>query len=245
MIKPTPKPVSARLKVLAIETSIGATSIAVTGASGAVRVARLPRDRAQAERLLPLIKTLMEESGMGFADLDRIAVCIGPGGFSSIRTGVSAARGLGLAAKKPVVGASGFRIMASAYTAKWESEVHDPRGFGLAIPAGHSAVFCQCFDVSGGETTPIETLVPDEAAQWFAARCAIVSGPAADTVLERAAAAGLPLTRPGEDLAPDAATLAAIAPDLDPEKDLPVPLYARPADAKPQTGFAVERKPES
>ena len=48
--------------------------------------------------------------------VDRVAVSIGPGGFSGIRTGVAAARGIGLAAHIPVVGATSFRIMAEAST---------------------------------------------------------------------------------------------------------------------------------
>ena len=40
---------------------------------------------------------------------------------------------------------------------------------------------------------------------------------------------------------PGAETLAQIAPDLDPERDLPSPYYVRPADARPQTGHLISR----
>ena len=78
-------------------------------------VRRLPEGKPQAEGLIPLIGELMAAAGMAFPSLDRIAVSIGPGGFSGIRTGVAAARGLGLAAGVPVVGATSFKIMAAAF----------------------------------------------------------------------------------------------------------------------------------
>ncbi len=226
------------MKVLAIETSLGETSLAVAIAGQRTAAKRLPRDRGQAERLMPQIKGLMDECGLSFAQLDRIAVCIGPGGFSSIRTGVAAARGLGLAAGKPVVGASGFRIMAHALGPQAQA-------YGLAIPGGVDAVFAQCFDASGHATTAIELLMLAEAGAWFAARVQTLGGPAAHAIAQRAAEAGLCLRPVMAGLAPDAVTLARIAPELDPGRDLPVPLYIRPADAKPQTGCAIPRRPES
>ena len=74
----------------------------------------------------------MAHAGIEFSSLGRIAVCVGPGGFSGIRTGVAAARGIGLAAGVPVAGATSFQIMAAAF----ESEGEAPEVYGIAAPAG-------------------------------------------------------------------------------------------------------------
>ena len=70
------------------------------------RVETLSEDMAtgQAERLFPALAELLARSGATYADLTRIAVTTGPGSFTGLRIGLSAARGLGLALNIPVVG---------------------------------------------------------------------------------------------------------------------------------------------
>ena len=58
----------------------------------------------QAERLFPALAELLAHAGVGYADLTHIAVTTGPGSFTGLRIGLSAARGLGLALNIPVVG---------------------------------------------------------------------------------------------------------------------------------------------
>ena len=62
--------------------------------------------RGHAEALMPLIARVMDAARCEFADLDRIAVTVGPGSFTGLRVGISAARGIALAAGKPAVGLS-------------------------------------------------------------------------------------------------------------------------------------------
>lgn len=198
-------------------------------------VRRLPEGKPQAEWLIPLIKELMAEAGTDFSVLDRIAVSTGPGGFSGIRTGVAAARGIGLAAGIPVVGATSFRIMAAAF----EREGDAPDVYGLAAPAGLSAVFCQILARGGHANSEIVALPHAEVAGFFEGRAQAVAGPAAVALLE-GGYVSLPVK--GASIAPDAETLAAIASSLDPSRDLPSPYYVRPADARPQSGHVIPRK---
>ena len=58
----------------------------------------------QAERLFPALAELLARAGVAYADLTRIAVTTGPGSFTGLRIGLSAARGLGLALDIPVLG---------------------------------------------------------------------------------------------------------------------------------------------
>ena len=71
-------------------------------------------ERGQAARLMPLIAETLKEAGLAPADLDLIAVTTGPGGFTGIRIGLAAARGLALAAGIPAVGVSNFAASAAS-----------------------------------------------------------------------------------------------------------------------------------
>src|SRR6202171_6829718 len=90
--------------ILAIDTALDACSAAVldTGASNIVAQESQPMKRGHAEALMPLIARVMKQSSVAFAALDRIAVTTGPGSFTGLRVGLSAARGIALAAHKPV-----------------------------------------------------------------------------------------------------------------------------------------------
>lgn len=198
-------------------------------------VRRLQEGKPQAEGLIPLIEELMAQAEITFPSLGRIAVSIGPGGFSGIRTGVAAARGLGLAASVPVVGATSFKIMAAAF----ESEFEAPGAYGLAAPAGLSAVFCQVFARGRRALTEILALPLAEGAAFFEGRAEVIAGPAAERLSE-GGYVSVPVR--GGGIVPDAETLATLAPDLDPARDLPSPYYVRPADARPQTGHVIPRK---
>ncbi len=70
------------------------------------RVEALIEDMAQgqAERIFPAVAELLGRSGITYNDLERIAVTTGPGSFTGVRIGLSAARGLGLALGAPVIG---------------------------------------------------------------------------------------------------------------------------------------------
>ena len=69
--------------------------------------------RGHSERLLPTLNELMAEARARPADLSGVAVCLGPGGFTSLRIGVATAEGLGLTGL-PTWGFSAFELRAEA-----------------------------------------------------------------------------------------------------------------------------------
>ena len=102
--------------------------------------------RGHAEALMPLIARVMKASGLAFADLDRIVVTTGPGSFTGLRVGISAARGIGLATEIPVVGVSTLSAYAAPYLG-----VDDKNPVVAAIDARHAHVYLQVF-APGGRT---------------------------------------------------------------------------------------------
>ncbi len=62
--------------------------------------------KGQAERLFPMIDAALSSTGQTYGDLNAIAVATGPGNFTGVRIGVSAARGLALSLGIPAIGVS-------------------------------------------------------------------------------------------------------------------------------------------
>src|SRR6478672_10396180 len=102
--------------ILAIDTALDACAAAVLDTDASKIIAQESRamKRGHAEALMPLIARVMKESGIGFAVLDRIAVTTGPGSFTGLRVGLSAARGIALAAGKPAVGLTTLTAYAAS-----------------------------------------------------------------------------------------------------------------------------------
>src|SRR5271167_1177314 len=130
------------MRVLAIDTALAACSAAVldTEHGGIVAIESLPMTRGHAEALMPLVARVMDQAGLAFADLDRVAVTTGPGSFTGLRVGIAAARGIALAADKPAVGLSTLTAYAAPHMAADER-------FQVvaAIDARHTHVYLQVF----------------------------------------------------------------------------------------------------
>jgi len=90
--------------VLAIDTVAPRLQLALLRADGTVDAAIDDIAQGHAELLFPRLDALLARNGTSYADLDRVAVTTGPGSFTGLRIGLSAARGLGLALDIPVLG---------------------------------------------------------------------------------------------------------------------------------------------
>ncbi|MFN5453156.1 tRNA (adenosine(37)-N6)-threonylcarbamoyltransferase complex dimerization subunit type 1 TsaB, partial [Bradyrhizobium sp.] len=124
--------------ILAIDTALDHCAAAVLDTDSAVMRAQetLPMKRGHAEALMPLVARVRQQSGIAFQELDRIVVTTGPGSFTGLRVGLSAARGIALAAHKPVVGVTTL----SAYAAPVVSADGDAPVIS-AIDARHDHVY--------------------------------------------------------------------------------------------------------
>ncbi|MDF0603049.1 tRNA (adenosine(37)-N6)-threonylcarbamoyltransferase complex dimerization subunit type 1 TsaB [Psychromarinibacter sp. C21-152] len=97
--------------------------------------------KGQAERLMPLLEEMLVEAGIGWPDLRRIGVGIGPGNFTGLRISVAAARGLALALGVPAVGVSGFEAAA----------LGRERPLTVTLPAPRGQVYLQRFGAQAAE----------------------------------------------------------------------------------------------
>src|SRR5436190_21526779 len=133
------------MRVLAIDTALEACAAAVLDTEhGAVASESLPMLRGHAEALMPLIARVMRQADMPFSALGRIAVTTGPGSFTGLRVGISAARGIALAAAKPAIGLTTLAAYAAPFIA------HDDKtAVAVAIDARHQHVYLQIFGPGG------------------------------------------------------------------------------------------------
>lgn len=221
--------------VLAIDTALDYCAAAVLDAGAMTIIAQetLEMKRGHAEALMPLIDRVMKASGLPYLGLDRIAVTTGPGSFTGLRVGISAARGIGLAADKPVVGLTTL----SAYVTPLVADKQE-QPIIAAIDARHDHVYFQVVAGNGAAlmrpaVAPIEDTFA--AARFGALR---MVGNAAQLLADRwpkqVPAPALVDPKPGPDIGWVAWLGATTEPGTSPAK----PFYLRPPDAKPKAGYA-------
>ncbi|NGY06108.1 tRNA (adenosine(37)-N6)-threonylcarbamoyltransferase complex dimerization subunit type 1 TsaB [Solimonas terrae] len=99
------------MNLLALDTATEACSVALqTGRQICVRFDVAGRSHTQ--QLVPMVRAVMAEAGIGFAQLDGYVCGTGPGSFAGVRIGVSFIKGLALAHDRPVVPVSSLRMLA-------------------------------------------------------------------------------------------------------------------------------------
>ena len=205
--------------VLAIDTCLGACSVAVVSDARTVAAASEPMTRGHQERLAPMAREVMARADLDFAALDRIAVTVGPGSFTGLRVGLAFAKGLALALGKPCIGVGTLEALAAT--------VAEPGPLAVVIDSGRGQVYLQTFE--GHRTlSPPRVLSLEEAGSRMAElNSGVLSGPGAALLAD--VASGFQI-RPVATPDPAAvARLAASAPAAP-----PTPLYLRPPDAKPK-----------
>jgi tRNA threonylcarbamoyladenosine biosynthesis protein TsaB len=119
-----------------------------------VRCAQSSRGKTASAILLPLADELLAEAGAKRTDVSGVAVCVGPGGFTSLRVGIATAEGLGVAGL-PTWGFSAFELRArsianrvqdgivyllldgqrgEAFVQPWDVDNIQPHGAAARIP---------------------------------------------------------------------------------------------------------------
>ena len=178
-----------------------------------------PMTQGHDARLAPLIDQLMREAKIGFDQLERIAVVVGPGSFTGVRVGVAFARGLSLASKRPTpaVGVSSLEAL--------DGLPKDKRVLGL-LPAKRrppeKTWWAQVLERGRGVSEPIEVREED------------LSALASDVDTICGGLAGIPdLGKPRAPAAPTASAAAVFAAGILEGLPEPRPIYVREPDARP------------
>lgn len=107
--------------ILCIETATDICSAALCDADTVRGVAEAPPGKSHASSLTLLIGQLLEENGLKVSSLDAVAVSKGPGSYTGLRIGVSAAKGLAYGAGIPLIGINTLAAMCSGYSSSHPS----------------------------------------------------------------------------------------------------------------------------
>ncbi len=121
------------MSLLGIDTSTAASAACVLRSDGEVfevvpEPAALAARPAHARELMPAVADVMERAGLGYGDLEAIAVGVGPGTFTGLRIGVATARALASANGLQLRPVSSLAALAAGIEAEAGAEAAGPLG---------------------------------------------------------------------------------------------------------------------
>jgi len=222
------------MKLLAIDCAASLCAACVYDAEVGRELGRSVLDlgKGHAEHLMAVIEEALKTSATGYAGLGAIAVSVGPGSFTGLRVGVSAARGLALALKIPAIGVTSLEALAAQ-----AAEVFPGRPVLSALDAGREEIHAAFYDETMTLTFGPAVTTLAEIVAIATDRSPVLTGTAA---IQIAAAAGHAFDIGPTEATADIAVYARLAVEKG-EGERPKPLYLRGADAKPQAGFILAR----
>lgn len=163
------------MNVLGIDTATPASAACVLRSDGAVfetvpvaeRVLERP---GHARELMPAVASCVEEAGLGWEELDAIAVGVGPGPFTGLRIGVTTARALAQAHGAELRPVSSLAALAAGAVSDGMSNGGGPERPVLAlIGAGRGEVFAALYE-DGEEVWEPAAVAPEALAERIGER---------------------------------------------------------------------------
>ena len=196
------------MTILGIDSATPSASVALSRDGSVLASYRSAAGNTHSECLLPMIESVLSLCGVGVSDLDLIGCGVGPGSFTGVRIGVSAAKGLAAPRDIPCVGVSSIEGAASLAC-----------DGALVVPvfnARRGNVYSAIFQSKDGDLCRLSDdmiISVDELCEKLAARgeTVVFTGDAADECFEAARSANIAARSvdPGEKL-PDAARVCAL-----------------------------------
>ncbi len=212
--------------VMGLDTALQRCSVAILRDGAVVGDQSMDMERGHAEHLAPMAAAALDEAGVNIADLDRIGVVVGPGGFTGVRIALAFARGLAIGVEIDVVGITSLAALAR--------NAHDvPMGELIApvIDAKRGQVYAALYEKNGLCRVQPFVSDPEQALNL------LIDGMHGAQRITIGSGAGLlppgPWRQSEGGAQIDAKAVAALAADSAPPFGRPPPLYLRPPDATP------------
>ena len=145
--------------VLGIDTALDACSVALLKGNEVVFDKFTPLAKGHAETIAVLVHQALSDTGLRVADLCRVGVVVGPGGFAGARAGLAFAQGLAIGVDGlDLIGVDSFRALRESHHAG-----ADDASVAVAIDARRGQVYLAAFDRHGQETLKGRAVAIDEA----------------------------------------------------------------------------------
>ena len=207
--------------ILAFDCSGPACSVALWRDGEVLATERELMERGQAEALMPMIDRIMKAAGVGYGDLARIAVTVGPGSFTGVRAGLAAARGLSLAADVPAVGILTTAALAAAVPA------HEREGAEVlaAIDTKRGDFYVQRFAPDGTARNDPAAMDADALRDWVGDLSVVAVGDGAATAAQAIGKSARAASTPA---LVDMGVLATLGAQATPQAGGPIPVYVHP-----------------
>lgn len=198
--------------------------------------------RGHAEKLVPMIKNLGKKSGTEISDADLIAVTVGPGSYTGVRTGLAAARGFSLASGAPAVGVSCFAAVVRGVI----SHISAACPVLCVIETRRKDYFGQMYDSTGQVLTPPGVMGQNELLDVIELYSPILCGNGVSRLLSSMSGHYRDLQHVLDSYKPQPLHIAAIAESIlsktkDVRKTLS-PLYLREPQAKLSNDHGTRKK---
>lgn len=100
------------MKVLGIDTSSLAASVAVIEDNKLICEYTINTKKTHSQKLMLMIENMLKISDININEMDMIAVCEGPGSFTGLRIGMSTAKAISHVNKLPIVGVNSLELLA-------------------------------------------------------------------------------------------------------------------------------------
>ncbi|MGP1529316.1 MAG: tRNA (adenosine(37)-N6)-threonylcarbamoyltransferase complex dimerization subunit type 1 TsaB [Treponema sp.] len=147
------------MNILAIDTVTSLLSIAAEGPKGLVTQTFAGNNRSHAEQLVPLVEATIALAGFTAPQIDVVLSSEGPGSFTGLRLGYSAAKALQLASDSAFVPIPTFTCIAHQYAA-WQD------GLAVIIDAKRDRFYTQLFKAGEPMGEPADSTI-EEIIPWF------------------------------------------------------------------------------
>lgn len=136
--------------LLALETATDVCSAALVRDGALLAQAHLHQPRVHAEQLAPLVRNLLTRSEMTLADVDAVAVSMGPGSYTGLRIGVSTAKGFAMAAGAALIGVPTLEALAASV----HPYAQDGDVVSVLLDARRDEVYAAAYRIDGSTLAP-------------------------------------------------------------------------------------------
>ena len=148
--------------ILCLETSTSVCSVALNESCCTLALRESEKQNAHSEKITTFIKEVMEIAGIGYSQLDAVAVSKGPGSYTGLRIGVSTAKGICYAADLPMMAIDTLEAMAYGMKEKLGSQIAENDLLIPMIDARRMEVYAAVFDANLNRIQDTTALVIDE-----------------------------------------------------------------------------------
>jgi len=145
--------------ILQIETATTVCSVAIAREGKTIACVEVEQRNVHAEKITLFIEEVLNKAGKSYADIDAIAVSSGPGSYTGLRIGVSAAKGLCFALDKPLIAVETLAAMADGFR---QQQSDTSALLCPMIDARRMEVFTSVFDAEGNNIMPTSAEIIDE-----------------------------------------------------------------------------------